>query len=137
MKEQPQSIIKRIAETNSKNEKQDILVELLKDDDYKEFFDGLRMCFSSFDTYGVKKVPEKTEDEGQGLPWVAFVDLQSKLANRDLTGHDARDAILLSMDVATQEQWNGWYRRILIKDMRAGFSESTVNKACKKAKKED
>jgi DNA ligase-1 len=40
------------------------------------------------------------------------------------------------MGVATQEQWNGWYRRILIKDMRAGFGESTVNNVSKKSKKE-
>jgi DNA ligase-1 len=32
------------------------------------------------------------------------------------------------MSVATTEQWNGWYRRILIKDLRCGMSEKTVNK---------
>jgi DNA ligase-1 len=35
------------------------------------------------------------------------------------------------MGVATKAQWNDWYRRILIKDMRAGFSEKTVNKVLK------
>jgi DNA ligase-1 len=29
---------------------------------------------------------------------------------------------------ATKEQWNGWYRRILIKDLRCGVSEKTINK---------
>jgi DNA ligase-1 len=32
------------------------------------------------------------------------------------------------MSSATAEQWNGWYRRILIKDLRCGVSEKTVNK---------
>jgi len=32
------------------------------------------------------------------------------------------------MSVATTEQWNDWYRRILIKDLRCGVSEKTVNK---------
>jgi DNA ligase-1 len=36
------------------------------------------------------------------------------------------------MAQATQAEWNGWYRRILIKDMRAGFSENTVNKVVAK-----
>jgi DNA ligase-1 len=35
---------------------------------------------------------------------------------------------------ATKEQWNGWYRRILIKDLRCGVSEKTVNKVTKKLK---
>jgi DNA ligase-1 len=37
------------------------------------------------------------------------------------------------MDVATKEQWNDWYRRILIKDLRCGVSEKTVNKVLKKS----
>jgi len=39
------------------------------------------------------------------------------------------------MDVATQGQWNDFYRRILIKDLRCGVSEKTVNKVAKKLKK--
>jgi DNA ligase-1 len=39
------------------------------------------------------------------------------------------------MDVATNDQWNGFYRRILIKDLRCGVSEKTVNTVAKKAKK--
>jgi len=39
------------------------------------------------------------------------------------------------MDVATKDQWNGYYRRILIKDMRAGFGEKSVNTVAKKQKK--
>jgi len=65
---------------------------------------------------------------GQGLAWSVFKELAEKLQNRELTGHAARDAIELAMGVATTEQWNGWYRRILIKDLRCGVSEKTVNK---------
>jgi DNA ligase-1 len=54
--------------------------------------------------------------------------LADQLINRELTGHAARDAIELFMSVATVEQWNGFYRRILIKDLRCGVSEKTVNK---------
>jgi DNA ligase-1 len=32
------------------------------------------------------------------------------------------------MKSATKAQWNGWYRRILIKDLRCGVSEKTINK---------
>jgi DNA ligase-1 len=36
------------------------------------------------------------------------------------------------MEMATPEQWNGWYRRILIKDLRCGVSEKTINKVVEK-----
>jgi DNA ligase-1 len=67
-------------------------------------------------------------DSGQGLAWETFVELAMRLAGRDLTGHAARDSIELAMSVATDEQWNDWYRRILIKDLRCGVSEKTINK---------
>ena len=38
------------------------------------------------------------------------------------------------MSVATIEEWNDWYRRILIKDLKCGVSAKTVNNCCKKFK---
>jgi DNA ligase-1 len=55
------------------------------------------------------------------------------LYTRQLTGHDARDAIELALSASTQSEWNDWYRRILIKDLRCGVSEKTVNKIKKNA----
>jgi DNA ligase-1 len=100
-----------------------------------ELFEGLRMCYDPMITFGVKKIPSFSGPDGQGLPWDAFKELARALAMRELTGHDARDAIELALSASTERQWNGWYRRILIKDMRAGFSESTVNKVAKSLNK--
>ena len=136
MRTQPQEIIEELEKTSKRLEKEAILKGALNLG-LEEFFHGLRLGLDSLHTFGVKKVPEKADEGGQGLAWPAFLFLQEQLANRSLTGHAARDAIKLAMDVATQDQWNGWYRRILIKDMRAGFSESTVNKVCKAAGKEE
>ena len=36
------------------------------------------------------------------------------------------------MKSSTKEEWNGFYRRVLIKDLRCGVSEKTVNKVAKK-----
>jgi DNA ligase-1 len=100
-----------------------------------ELFEGLRLAFDPMITFGVKKVPTHGGPDGQGLPWVAFKELCLGLSRRDFTGHDARDAIELALSASTQREWNDWYRRILIKDMRAGFSEVTVNKMVTKAGK--
>jgi DNA ligase-1 len=98
----------------------------------REFFHGCQLALDPMITFGVKQVPEKTDEDGIGFSWDSFVVLAGRLRNRDLTGHDARDAIVEAIKVSTKSQWNGWYRRILIKDLRAGFSEKTINKVVEK-----
>jgi DNA ligase-1 len=97
-----------------------------------ELFEGLRLCYDAMIIFGVKQVPERTGTDGPGYSWSAFRANVQKLIARESTGHDARDLIQDMMDHSTNNQWNGWYRRILIKDMRAGFSENTVNKVVEK-----
>jgi DNA ligase-1 len=88
------------------------------------------MALDPLVTFGVKQVPEATVD-GDGLAWANFKTLAELLNRRELTGHAARDAIKLCMGTATKRQWNQFYRRILIKDLRCGVSEKTVNKVAK------
>ena len=97
-----------------------------------EFFAGLNLAYNAMVTFGLKQIPEKTDEDGPGLDWSDFISLAVDLRDRKLTGNDARDAVAALTKQATKAQWNGWYRRILIKDMRAGFSESTVNKVTEK-----
>jgi DNA ligase-1 len=98
----------------------------------REFFHGCQLALDPMITFGVKQVPEKTDEDGIGFSWDSFVVLAGRLRNRDLTGHDARDAIAEAIKVSTKAQWNGWYRRILIKDLRCGTSEKTINKVVEK-----
>jgi DNA ligase-1 len=128
MRTQPQTIIEKLEADNSRLAKEALLLEAM-DEGLPEFFEGLTMALDPLVTFGVKQVPERSDVlTGQGLAWSVFKELAEKLQNRELTGHAARDAIELAMGVATTEQWNGWYRRILIKDLRCGVSEKTVNK---------
>jgi len=131
MRMQPQEIIKHLEADNSKLAKQAILLEAMQEG-LDEFFEGITMALDPLVTFGVKKVPERSDVlSGQGLDWITFKSLAFQLINRELTGHAARDAIELAMSVATTAQWNGFYRRILIKDLRCGVSEKTVNKVAK------
>lgn len=129
MRTQPQEIIRRLEADNSRLAKEAVL-KAAADEGLTEFFDGVRMCLDNLYTFGVKQVPESTVN-GQGLSWDNFRQLAESLYRRQLTGHAARDAIELAMGVATMDQWNMFYRRILIKDLRCGVSEKTVNKAIK------
>jgi len=134
MRTQPQTIIQRLEADNSRLAKEAILAEAMEEG-LDEFFQGLAMALDKLYTFGIKQVPVKELDDGQGLSWTNFLQLAESLRRRELTGHAARDAVQLAMGVATKEQWNDWYRRILIKDMRAGFGEKSVNSVAKKSKK--
>src|SRR6056300_587597 len=128
MRTQPQDIIAKLEADNSRLGKEAILQQAHKEG-LPELFEGLKMALDPLVTFGVKQVPERKDMEpGQGLAWETFVELAMRLAGRDLTGHAARDSIELAMSVATDNQWNGFYRRILIKVLRFGVSEKTVNK---------
>jgi DNA ligase-1 len=98
----------------------------------QEFFEGLRLCYDSMITFGLKQIPEKKDEDGVGLDWDSFSLIITGFVNRSFTGNLARDTVANMMKTATKAEWNGWYRRILIKDMRAGFSENTVNKVVEK-----
>ena len=134
---QPQDIIAKLEADNSRLAKEAILAEAMNEG-LDEFFEGVRMALDKLYTFGVQQVPERSDVlSGQGLEWSVFKELAEKLQTRQLTGHAARDAIELTMGVATRDQWNGFYRRILIKDLRCGVSEKTVNNVAKKLKKDE
>ena len=123
-------LIKEIASDNSKLHKEAVIKrEALATND--EFFKGLRLALDNIDTFGVKKVPERSGADGEGLNFPTFATFAYQLIERKLTGGAALDMIDQIMAMATNDEWNGWYRLILLKDLKAGFSESTVNKAVK------
>jgi DNA ligase-1 len=112
------------------NKEQIILAQALAGN--SEFFQGCRMALDNMTTFGIKQIAEKTDDNGRGLSWAAFVKTAEALSNRQLTGLDAQTAVAHARMKATREQWNYWYRRILIKDLRCGVSEKTLNKVVAK-----
>jgi DNA ligase-1 len=126
----PWDIIELLRSDNSKLFKQATIADNI---DNEEFVEGLKYALTPLITYGVQSVPnaELLGDPGPGLEWPEFKILLDKLIARELTGHAARDAIVDSMVLSTVEQWNNWYRPILLKDLKAGFSEKTVNKVQK------
>jgi DNA ligase-1 len=123
-------IIQELEADNSRLAKEAIIE---REKDNVELLEGIHLALSPYITFGVKKVPTFTGPDGQGLPWEAFKELCELLATRQLTGDDARSAIELALSASTKVQWNDWYRRILIKDLRCGVSEKTVNKVVKGA----
>ena len=96
-----------------------------------ELFRGFRAAYDAMVTFGVKKVEEKSGD-GRGLNPDTFWRTADQLSSRQLTGNAAQVAINHMRMNARESEWNLWYRRILIKDMRCGTSETTINKVAGK-----
>ena len=130
----PWSIIKELEQDNSRLAKEAIIAREAEQGN-DEFFNGCRLALDSLVTFNVKKVLEKEED-GRGLSWAGFEKLATALSTRQVTGNDAITLINGYRLQATKEQWNMWYRRILIKDLRCGTSEKTINNVVKKLKLE-
>ena len=124
----PWKIIKELESDNSRLFKEGVVENNLNNIDFQE---GLSMCLDPLITFGVKQVPESEED-GDGLKWDDFKKDVDLLIEREKTGHAARDLIIDLMSSAKKDQWNDWYRRILIKDLRCGVSEKTVNNVAKR-----
>ncbi len=88
-------------------------------------------CYQACNPYyvfGVKKVPETQGLINQPNPWSAFWIMCQDLRQRRLTGHAARDAIQAMSEQFDTAEWNGLARRVLIKDLRCGITERTLNK---------
>ena len=126
----PWDVIKELEADNSRLAKEAI-VKREAESDNDEFFAGVRLALDSMITFGIKQVPEATND-GPGLKWEGFKKIVDGLASRGITGNNAQVSVQALCNKATQEQWNSWYRRILIKDLRCGMSEKTVNNVVKK-----
>ena len=125
---EPWEIIKILESDNSRLFKEKIIAENLQS---KQFQNGLKICLDPLVTFGVKQIPSCENKKGD-LKWEDFQKNADKLINRTKTGLAARDLIQDLVDQSHQDQWDNWYRRILIKDLRCGVSEKTVNNVAKK-----
>ena len=125
---EPWKIINELESDNSRLFKESVIEKYLTDINFQE---GLAMCLDPLITFGIKQVPISNKD-GEGLSWEFFRKAANQLIERKKTGHAARDLIVDLVKASKKDQWNDWYRRILIKDLRCGVSEKTVNNVAKK-----
>jgi DNA ligase 1 len=123
---QPWKIIQELEADNSRLKKESI-IRRESDAENIRFFNGVGAALDGFRTFGVQKVPVSKKD-GTGITQTEFDDVLRQLESRTLTGNEMRDTIQDLCDRSKMEEWNDWYRRILIKDLRCGVTHKTINK---------
>ena len=85
-------------------------------------------AYNPFYTFNVKQVPETQGLVDQENHWPEFWALLEELRTRSITGHRAKDKIQQLSERFDSEEWNQVCRRVIIKDLRCGISEKTLNK---------
>ena len=123
---QPWKIIQELEADNSRLKKEAIIRRESEEGNIR-FFNGVGSALDGFRTFGVQKVPMSKKD-GTGITQTEFDDVLRQLEDRTLTGNAMKDVIQDLCDRSNMEQWNDWYRRILIKDLRCGVTHKTINK---------
>ena len=123
---QPWKVIQELEADNSRLKKEAI-IRRESDAENTRFFNGVGSALDGFRTFGIQKVPMSKKD-GTGITQTEFDDVLRQLEDRTLTGNAMKDVIQDLCDRSNMEQWNDWYRRILIKDLRCGVTHKTINK---------
>jgi DNA ligase-1 len=119
--------IEEIAATASKNEKEALVKKGVVDADFCRV---LEYAYNPFKTYGIRKRPETIGDNCNNDFDAGTWELLDDLIARRLTGNAAIEAVRGELTALNKDSAELLWR-IIAKDLRAGFSESTCNKAKK------
>ena len=88
-------------------------------------------AYNPFYTFHVRQVEEVTGHTNRPNAWPKFWALLESLRTRSETGNNARLAIAECSELFDDDEWNMVCRRVIIKDLRCGISEKTLNKVLK------
>ena len=131
------SWIRKLNESDSRLHKEDVLKQALEasvlgSSNAINFLSFVKACYNPYVTFGVRQVPDTTGIVDAENPWDEFNELMLQLSQRQLTGHAARDAIQSTAERFDSDEWNTFLAPVLRRDLRAGISDKTINKICKK-----
>jgi DNA ligase-1 len=96
--------------------------------DAQAFLFNCYQAYNPFYVFGVRQVLETEGLTDMPNPWPKFWALLENLRTRGVTGNRAREAIDECSRQFDSDEWNNVARRVLIKDLRCGISEKTLNK---------
>lgn len=129
--------VKKLNESNSRSHKEDVLLQALEasvlgSTNAINFLSFVKACYNPYVVFGVRQVPDTVGITDAENPWDEFNELMLQLSQRRLTGHAARDAIQITAERFDSDEWNTFLAPVLRRDLRAGISDKTINKICKK-----
>ena len=121
-------LVKSLESTGSRLDKEELIRNAFLNG-HREFFVAAQQCLDPTISYGIKKVTMIDSDYEPGeLSFADFMKFLDRLRKRELTGHAALTAMREAANRSDTDVWNFFYRRIILKDFKAGFDHSTINR---------
>jgi len=135
------SWINKLNESDSRLHKEDVIKQALEasvlgSSNAINFLFLSKLTYNPYVTFGVRKVPDTVGIVDAENPWDEFISLLNQLGHRQLTGNAALEAIDRMSERFDSGEWNTFCAPVIRRDLRAGVSEKTINKICKKTEYE-
>ena len=135
------SWINKLNESDSRLHKEDVIKQALEasvlgSTNANNFLFLSKLTYNPYVTFGVRKVPDTVGIVDAENPWDEFISLLNQLRHRQLTGNAALEAIDRMSERFDSGEWNTFCAPVIRRDLRAGVSEKTINKICKKTEYE-
>ena len=108
-----------------------LMAAKLGSSDAQAFLFNCYQAYNPYYTFHIKQVEEVHGQVDRPNIWPKFWALLESLRTRSVTGNSAREAIAECAELFDDAEWNQVCRRVLIKDLRCGISEKTLNKVLK------
>lgn len=98
--------------------------------DHEEFFIGLDLAVNPTFTYNLDRVPALPADDAEpgSLTFAQFFQLAMGLAKDNPLPDIAERAVADAAMSANAQEWNLWYRRILLKSLHKHLPMETIQK---------
>ncbi len=126
-------LLSKIGATRSRNEKEELLMshKCLDGLETITFRDILHYTYHPLMHYGISKMPHNWQGVGTETLLTTYGEwgqLLTDLESGKLSGHHAKEVVEVFIRSLDQDNANV-FKKILKKDLRAGFSAKTINKA--------
>ena len=117
-------ILEALESDNSRLEKESIL---RKNSDNKILKKIFELSCDPYVNYYVSKFKKPQAQETSECYLDSFISLLDKLSKREITGNAAKDAVISEFSKMSKIEQK-WCERIILKNLRCGVSDTTVNK---------
>lgn len=120
------NVLEAVANTSSKNEKENILSEHKENSTLKQVCE---YAYSPTMSFFMRKIPDHTPT-GEGVSWTEFFAVLDTLRLRKKTGNEAQQFVAKYLNTLSPE-FADLFTKIVRKDLKIGCKDSTINKVWK------
>lgn len=130
--------IEQLSKLKTAKDKEKLLENAWKDGE-RILFEGIQLGLNPYVFYHFDKIALITENDDvpDSINWQSFKRMLNLISTHQLTGDKLNTQIAQWVDTASVDMWNGFYRRILIKNWDTTITIPSYNRVMKRLAKND